>query len=431
MLVKVLQTIGTKGASAILSLLIALVGSRYLGASGYGEASILLLSISVFVVLSGLVTGSPMVFYASKASKNQLFPFAFLWIGISTIVAYGLISIISLYWIAVYQLLPVKIWRLMPLAGAISSSLLLVQNFFLGRKEYLWYNLTLVSQLLLLLAALLFSIFAINIRTVEAYFGAYLFSQILILLISLLKTWRMPDVESSFSYGSLLKEIFSYGSVTQSSNIVQILNERLSYFIVSTSMSLSHLGVFSLGTQISEGLKLVARSVSIVQYAQIINSKAQHENIQLTVTLLKIVFAVTLIVSIIVVLIPQSVFVWLFGGEYHQLKIVMLSLIPGIISISISLIFSHYFSGIGKPKHNLHASSLGFIVLMLLIFPLLKYFGLAGAGIATSTGYLSSMLYQCVVFLKQTQLPLNHILPERNDLILLKKYWDNSKILKR
>jgi O-antigen/teichoic acid export membrane protein len=431
MLVKVLQTIGTKGTSAILSLLIALVGSRYLGASGYGEVAILLLSVSVFTILSGLVTGSPMVFYASKASKKQLFPFAFIWIGISTSIAYGLISIISVYWLTIYQLLPVNIWQFVPLAGAISSSLLLVQNFFLGRKEYLWYNLTLVSQLVLLLAALLFLIFAINIRTVEAYMGAFLFSQFLVLLICLMKIWKIPDVKTEFNDGSFLKEVFSYGSVTQSSNIVQILNERLNYFIVSTSLSLSHLGVFSLGTQISEGLKLVARSISVIQYAQIVNSKNQQENIQLTITLLKIVLIVTLLFSGLVVIIPRSLFVMLFGGEYDQLKTVMLSLIPGIISISISLIFSHYFSGNGHPKHNLHASLFGFIVLIVFIFPLIKYFGITGAGIATSMCYFSSMLYQCYVFLKQTQLSLRQLLPEQNDLLLLKKYWDGLKFLNR
>ena len=68
----------------------------------------------------------------------------------------------------------------------------------------------------------------------------------------------------------------------QGSSILQILNQRISYFFISFFLSISDLGIFSLAVQITESIKLVGTSISDVLLTKLSNTKAKKESIQLT-----------------------------------------------------------------------------------------------------------------------------------------------------
>ena len=71
MLSNVIHTIGTRGANAVLSVLIATLASRYLGAEVYGQVSLAMLCVSFFVLINSFVAGSPIVFFCIKSLNRS------------------------------------------------------------------------------------------------------------------------------------------------------------------------------------------------------------------------------------------------------------------------------------------------------------------------------------------------------------------------
>jgi len=88
---------------------------------------------------------------------------------------------------------------------------------------------------------------------------------------------------------------------------------------------------------------------------------------------------------------------------------------------------SHYFSGTGHPHHKTIASGIGLVFTVLLGYTLIPVLGLTGAAVTASVSYLSSMLYQLIVFRKITSLSWASFIPNLADLKRLKAEFINFK----
>ena len=90
----------------------------------------------------------------------------------------------------------------------------------------------------------------------------------------------------------------------------------------------------------------------------------------------------------------------------------------GIVSIAVSMMFSHYFAGRGKPYHNTISSGIGFVFTLGLGLWLIPQFGLAGAGITASVAYTVAMIYQLIVFIKMAKVKMGEFLITEKDFHL-------------
>ena len=79
------------------------------------------------------------------------------------------------------------------------------------------------------------------------------------------------------------------------------------------------------------------------------------------------------------------------------------------------MIFSHYFSGVNLPKHNLYGSLVGLLVTIPSIYILIPKYGIVGAGISVSITYLATIIYQWLIFKKETKVRTLQLLPTLND----------------
>ena len=83
--------------------------------------------------------------------------------------------------------------------------------------------------------------------------------------------------------------------------------------------------------------------------------------------------------------------------------------------MAANMIFSHYFSGVNLPKHNLYGSLVGLLVTIPSIFILIPKYGIIGAGASVSLTYLATIIYQWRVFKKETKVRTIQLLPTLND----------------
>ncbi|PKP18785.1 MAG: hypothetical protein CVU06_11900, partial [Bacteroidetes bacterium HGW-Bacteroidetes-22] len=230
--------------------------------------------------------------------------------------------------------------------------------------------------------------------------------------------WMKPETLTGWK--TLLCEIFTFGSQSQMASAIHLANKRLSFYIISPVLGPAALGVYNAGAQLTEGLRIVGQSISLVQFSHISNSGDALHNRIITLILLKFTVIVTFLGVLILVLFPPSVFAALLGPEFGQIRPVILALGIGVIALAATMIFSHYFSGTGRPRYNLHASIAGLVITLIFIYPAVFYWGITGAGLTASAAYLVSALYQAVIFYRLSGCCFSDFFASRKDFLMMK-----------
>jgi O-antigen/teichoic acid export membrane protein len=263
---------------------------------------------------------------------------------------------------------------------------------------------------------LIFWLFILQKREVISYiiglYASYLFafSGSLIIILARAKWGTIKGMPG------VLKEIFRYGSIMQTGNILQFFNYRLSYYLIEIFMGRAALGVYSVGVQLSESAWLVSRSISLVQYSRISNEKDLNFAARLTLSLTKVSFLITACCIAMLYILLILFFPLIFAPEFNPVKLIIASLSTGILAFSVSIILSPYFSGIGKPGQNTIAAAIGLLFTLISGWILIPRFGFIGAGLSATISYSFATLYQFIVFCKLSGFTPADFLMTKNDI---------------
>jgi O-antigen/teichoic acid export membrane protein len=220
---------------------------------------------------------------------------------------------------------------------------------------------------------------------------------------------------SSTSLIATMKEMLSFGSIAQLSNLVTMINRRISYIVIKNVFGDAEVGVYTSGTQVSEATKLIGHSIALVQFSSISNMDDNDKAASITVKLLKLACIATTLCMLVVCLLPKSIFVWIFTEEFAEIKDVLISLSPGMVFMAADMIFSHYFSGVNKIKYNLYGTLVGLGVTIASIATLIPLYGIIGAGVSMSLTYLGTIIYKWIIFKKITKTRTKELIPTLSD----------------
>lgn len=416
---KIFGTLGTRILNAICGFFTLWLGTNMLGAEQWGISGIVLLDVSFVLIAVEILLGSGMVYFTPKKKASTLLAISLTW-SLLVIAATAL-----LFWILSF--FPEFYHNIVPegYAGAVLGLTFMYcilnfnNNFLLGKERVKTFNILFVIQFCTQLTTMAILIFVFNIRDARAFVGSlfsgYTLSAIIgiIIIAPYFKGETIEDFKSSFI------EMFRYGIVIQMSTLVHILNKRLSYFVITKFGGYNAVGIYNSGTQVSESVKLVGHSISLVQFSRISNSNDKDYSARLTLFFVKIAVVISALCMIVLCLLPTQFFCWLFGPEFGAVKLILIALAPGMVGLSANSIFSHYFSGTGAPKYNLYASLIGLAVTIASVYILVPLYGYIGAGISTSITFVIIVFYQWIVFKKDTKTRTRELLISKADCQLV------------
>lgn len=407
---KIFNTFSIKFASAICNFLIAIIVSRYLGAIGKGEQSIVLTTISFILIFVNIAGGATLVYLTPRYKINHLLFISYIWSIFTAIVFYIILyfsKIVSSDFVGHICLL-----------SLINSYAAINSNILLGKEKVNASNWVNFLQPIFTLFALFFFFIFIKKNDVTAYiyslYMAYLIS-FLLSVILLMKNKKSKLVQYS-NWKITLFAMFSIGFLNQLSHITSMLNARLSYYLLEKYKGADQLGIYSNGVSLIEAVWMVSGSMAMVQYAKIVNSSDKKYSQQLTADLTKISLLLSLGMIIIMVLLPSGFYSFVFGKEFANINRIMLCLAPGVVLYSFSLLIGHYFSGTGKIYINTITTSLGLVITLLLSFWVIPKWGFYGAAIVTSISYLFTSMVVVYYFKKESGMGIIKLFPQLNDL---------------
>ncbi|MEI6682896.1 MAG: polysaccharide biosynthesis C-terminal domain-containing protein [Bacteroidota bacterium] len=421
-------TIGTKLLTAVIAVGTWILNAHYLGPENLGTISLIIFSVAIIQLFTNFVAGAALIYMTPRTGIYKLFIPAYIWTLFITLASAFLMLAIGKAF-PIIEMIPSGYFIPVIVLALVMSFTSVHYMLLLGLEKVNTFNLISLVQSILLFLILLLILFGIRRFDVMSYYWPILISYGVALLFSLAKLFPSFKKVPLTNMKELLGEIFRFGTYVQFANLFQTMNYRLSLKFVDYFSGRAAVGILSLGMQLAEGLWLISRSLGTVQYSRLSNEMNFDYSARLTLTFAKIAWAVTAIAMALMLLIPRFVFTMIFSPRFGDVKLVIASLSFGIVALSVSMIFSGFFSAINKPFHNTISSAIGLVFTIGLGLILIPAYGIMGAGIAATFSYTALTLYQFVIFSRMTKIGLRDFLLTKAEISLLA--GELKKIAKR
>lgn len=363
MLKDISRTLLVKLFSAISSLVLLFVFSHAVGADGMGEISKLMIFITLSQLISGFWGGAAIVYFYSRTPAKTLF-----FVSQSWAILGGILMAIVGY---LLNLVPTGLLWYVSVVSVISNVFQNNMSFILAADKIKTHNFISFLQVLINLSIALFLLSIAGVREVIVYLHAMLVSIIIPFFLSF-RFIHLSSFESGGSVKSLVHLLFGFGFYSQLSSVFSLLSYRLTYYYTEEFYSLTALGIFAVGAQISEGLWLLPKSIAMVLSPKIASAKDPYSTRKM---MIRYMLPVSLLVAAglsVLIFIPEEWFLLLVGEKFRGISNVILLLAPGILSISVLTFLSTWFSGSGKIRYNTISALAGFVLILclcLLTFP--------------------------------------------------------------
>ncbi len=420
MIRKIVSTSVTRILNALSALVVLWIATNFLGSKEWGIAGLVMLDVSLILLLADMV-GNALVFYSSRRNLRQLQALALLWLlGVALLM--GALFLLLQFWPNIRNIIVPDGYGILILTLVVLSGIHGInQNMLLGKQQIRQFNLLFSLQFLLVIPLMAFFIWGIGLRTAMSFVWAQILSYATSGIIGLALVFKLQNAEDQTDTPKM-KELLQFGLMTQLSSITHLLNKRLGFYFIRSLSGLSHLGVYHSATQLTEGLRLIGQSISLVQLSAISNSNKLEYATEITIRLMKLAVLITLFAVLLLCLIPSSWFSLIFGKDFGGINLVIFVLGPGVVALAANSIFSHFFSGTGTPKHNLYASLTGLCVSLPSVILLVKPFGMLGAAASASMAYLAAVVYQWLAFKRITGVKISAFRIHKTDLKLAMHY---------
>ncbi len=365
----------------VLSFAIIICTTNIWGSEGKGIISMLIADLAIIGFVSNIFVGGSMTYFASRHRTEQIVLYAYLWAAVV-----GL-AVPVVFHTLIHEVYDLTYLMVLSVLFALFTANI---NLFIGQQKIRWFNVYSILQQAGHLLFMLFLVFGLQIREVDAYFQSLVLCYALLFVLSSVQLLRKMKFSALSFSGKIIASMFSYGWKSQLSAFMQFLNYRLSFYFLEFFRGMGSVGVFSVGVALSEAIWAVSRSLSLILYAKVVNSEDEKESLKQTRISLKLSFLITLFFILIIFLIPAQVYTLIFGAEFQETKMIFMLLSPGILAIAVSNIIGHYFAGINALGILNVKSLAGLAVTAVASYFMIPRWGVAGACVATTLSYCVS-----------------------------------------
>lgn len=404
---KVSSTFFIKIIIAVLNLAIVIILSRSIGASGKGEASIIVTSIAMVLLACNMIGGSSLVYFVPRYNTFLLFLISNLWSVLICITAYITLQFVPL--------IPQQFITSVIILSLINSFLATNLSILLGKEKIMSFNYVSLLQTVINLVVLWLLVKSFNQVNIESYINSLYIAMGICLVTSTLLVTRYFTTISFENSKNILFELIKIGTTNQAGHILKFMTFRFSYYILSNYSGDALLGVYSNGISLIESLLLISNSFAAVLYPKVANSLNIKYSQTLTLQMTKISIIICVFALIPLMILPSEFWMWLFGREFNGVHQVIIILAPGIIFYNIALIIGHYFSGTGKYRVNTISSLIGFITTVLLSVIVIPNYGIWQAGIISTISYLVTAIFVMIAFAKEAKINMVQLMPSMTD----------------
>lgn len=386
----IIQTMAGKLAILLLNFAVVVFSTRLWGTEGRGAIALFVANLSLIASVTNIFTGSSVSYFLSKYGLSKLTLQAYLWVfAMAVILGIGF---------RIYDHATPSV--LLFIVAVLAGFTLFHSSVFIGDQRIGYYNVITLIQPVFQLGTMLLFYYWVD-KSYFAYFYGMIVSYAFVFVICKILN-RKTNKEVSYHLDkSAIKDTFLFGWQIELSSFLQFFNYRLSFYFLNYYLGAAPVGVFSVGITLAEAIWIVSRSISLVQYSNVVKQGDTKDSRDETKITAKYSFFISLLCLVIVLCLPKQVFSFVFGNGFEEVKQVIVLLSPGILAIAVSNVYGNYFSAIGKAKILILKSATGVIATVGLSVWLIPTLQVTGACIVNASSYIiSSIILFCFFYKK-------------------------------
>lgn len=414
MLIKIFGTVFSKTFAAVANFLIVILTAKYLGAGARGEIALVVLSVSIVALFQAIIGGSALTFFAANHSLKRLLTIALSWSFV--------LGVIVSFVLGYFELIQPDLLVELLLISIPQGVVLIFQSVLIGRKGIIEYNVLEFTRSATLVGTICLVLLGFGKEDLSWIYAAYITANLATVGLGTYFMWQLPRVESETPIIPLSKKMVRFGIQVQLNNIAQMFNYRFVYFVIEKWKGLEVLGVFSVAISIAETLWIISKSITTYQTSILVNLTDRLKQATTTVAFSKMSVAFTSIALVVLLLIPESFFILVFGEEFASIKQINFYFAPAILFLSFFGIINHYFYSIDRNSINIYAALVGNVLTLVSAFFLIDNYNLEGAALTYSIAYVGMLFFLVFKFLAISGLKLN-------DFLLIKSDFQKFKTL--
>lgn len=408
----IIKTFVSRFLILILSFGLVIYSTNMWGSEGKGTISIVIANAAAVSFFSNIFSGSSASYFASRFKIEKVLLYAYLWSVLTGLLIPFLFSLASIQGEYLFYLIGISVF-----SSLLSTNI----SLFIGTQDIKKFNVYTVLQQLVHIVFIGILVYLFGKKDVSVYFLAQISCLALLFLTSFFQIIKKCKISEITFCKEVGRNMFEYGWKTQLSAFVQFLNYRLSFYFLEHFEGIASVGIFSIGVTFSEAIWTITRSIAVILYSDVVNSKSREESIGKTKESLKLTFFLMIVFVLGIMIIPSQVYEFIFGKEFRDTKEIMLLLSPGIFAIAVSDMVGHYFSGMRDLKILNVKSIAGLAVTVVLSFIMIPRWGILGACIATTSSYFVSALLLFMKFYSSTPFILKDYMISKEEVQLLKQ----------
>ena len=383
MIRKILHTIFTKFSSAGLGFLTIILISQILGVEAKGEQAIMVYNINLLLMLFTLIGNSTLIYLTPRKDFSNLIIPSFLWIVITAI-------LVSLFFPNICVLIAVL--------AAISE---INQFLLLGKQKISQANILKLIYPLVSFSYILILWLFNRFTSVEDFITAMLIAYIVSFfygIFALRDEYKNLKLISKQELTSSFKTLFSLGVTKQIGYIAQSMNYRLCFYILGFYCGETLVGIYSNAVSLSEAVMLFGSSLALVQYSSLSNNEDDSSSKQFSWKMSKINGIFTALALLVLCLLPQSVYSFIFGNGFEEISSAIRILSIGVLPLSIASNFTQYFYAKGNFKISTFASIIGLVITIIAGLILIPKYQLQGAALTATLSYFTTFAIEFYFF---------------------------------
>lgn len=421
------QSLVWRGIYFFTILLLNVVLSRYLKASGAGWVYYLTNWFSLMLLVASFSMESAVTYYAAnkKISDHKLTWLSLLWTVIVSIIIF---IVVSVYFGGIKNDEITKnqysFFALTYIAGTLLINFFTAM-FYAQRNFYVPNIIMVAFNILLIVFIVLCKHIGFGLyQALNVYFPFFLVVGISLFFTYSIKNnnWKHFALPSTGEY----RLLFRYAFLALAANIVFFLVYRTDYWFVRHSPASSKDG-YDLGNYIQvskhgQMLLILPQIIASAVFPQTA-SEIDRQNVRDTLALLSRGLTVFyLLIIAVVALIGKWLFPFIYGETFNRMYWPTLLILPGIWALSVMVLLAAYFSGKGNVKINIYGGILSVVIVLVGNYFLTFRYGMIAAAFISSIAYCAYMFFLLNRFIKEYNIPAgDFFVPKQADIIFLKQ----------
>jgi O-antigen/teichoic acid export membrane protein len=390
---------------SIIGFLTTILISRVLGVELRGEFTFLTTLPSIIVTLGRFGFAHSIVYNINVSDKNKVIYTSFF------------ISIIAGLILMLLTLLGIKLFSFQTLENIkfehliISSALIplfFISDVLFGslqglQKIHFRNKIYTLQAFLTLILSLIVAYFFGN-NGLPFFLLASAFSYLVVIFLGIYNIGVDYFFSHSFFCVKTLKELFNYGIKAHFGNIFKQLSYRVDVLIIAYFLPIKELGLYAVAVTFSELVWKIPDAIGFVLLPTVSAMKKEN-SYEITAKASRVILFPMLLVCLFVFAFNEYFIELLFGNDFIDAKSCVRFLLPGTFCFSIWKIFVNDLIARGKAVIYSYSSAISAIVIVVLDLALVPKFGIIGASMASSFGYVVATLYVVYKFMKYSDLP--------------------------